>query len=67
MDHHGREGAVLSERVRTVAETGSTNADMLALAGAGIAEGVVIIAPGDAVGGAKRAGMQSGHGGGGGG
>ncbi len=40
MDHHGREGAVLSERVRTVAETGSTNADMLALAGSGIAEGV---------------------------
>lgn len=40
MDQHGREGAVLSERVRTVAETGSTNADMLALAGAGVAEGV---------------------------
>ncbi len=40
MDQHGGEGAVLSERVRTVAETGSTNADMLALAGSGIAEGI---------------------------
>lgn len=35
-----REGAVLNERVRTVAETGSTNADMIALAATGLEEGV---------------------------
>ena len=40
MDDDRCEGVVLSERVRTVAETGSTNADMLALAKAGVAEGV---------------------------
>lgn len=40
MDHAGREGAVLSHVVRTVAETGSTNADMLALARNGAAEGL---------------------------
>ena len=40
MDHHRGKGAVLSERVRTVAETGSTNADMLALAVSGITEGI---------------------------
>ena len=40
MDHDRRKGAVLSERVRTVAETGSTNADMLSLARSGIEEGV---------------------------
>lgn len=40
MDDDRDEGVVLSERVRTVAETGSTNADMLALAKAGVAEGV---------------------------
>lgn len=36
----GREGAVLSDRIRTVAETGSTNADMIALAATGLEEGV---------------------------
>ena len=36
----GREGAVLSQRIRTVAETGSTNADMIALAATGLEEGV---------------------------
>jgi BirA family biotin operon repressor/biotin-[acetyl-CoA-carboxylase] ligase len=35
-----REGAVLSQRIRTVAETGSTNADMIALATSGLEEGV---------------------------
>lgn len=40
MDRRGREGAVLSQRIRTVAETGSTNADMISLAGAGLEEGV---------------------------
>ncbi len=40
MDQHCRKGAVLSERVRTVAETGSTNADMLALARSGVEEGI---------------------------
>ena len=40
MDRHRGKGAVLSERVRTVAETGSTNADMLALAASGITEGI---------------------------
>ena len=40
MDHHCSKGAVLSERVRTVAETVSTNADMLLLARSGVAEGV---------------------------
>ena len=32
MDHHRRQGAVLTVTIRTVAETGSTNADMLQLA-----------------------------------
>ena len=40
MDQHGCKGFVLSERVRAVIETGSTNADMLSLAGSGVAEGV---------------------------
>lgn len=40
MDRGGGEGAVLSQRVRTVAETGSTNADMIALAASGLEEGV---------------------------
>ena len=35
-----REGAVLSQRVRAVAETGSTNADMIAFAATGLEEGV---------------------------
>lgn len=35
-----REGTVLSQRIRTVAETGSTNADMIALAATGLEEGV---------------------------
>lgn len=39
MDHGGSTGAVLS-RLRTVAETGSTNADLLALAAAGAEEGI---------------------------
>jgi len=34
------EGAVLSQRIRAVAETGSTNADMIALAASGLEEGV---------------------------
>ena len=33
-----REGAVLTQRIRTVAETGSTNADMIALATSGLEE-----------------------------
>lgn len=40
MDHGGGEGAVLSHVIRTVAETGSTNADMLELARSGAAEGL---------------------------
>lgn len=40
MDRCGREGAVLSHAIRTVAETGSTNADMIALAASGLEEGV---------------------------
>ena len=40
MDHARREGAVLSHVLRTVAETGSTNADMLELARSGAAEGL---------------------------
>ena len=36
----GGEGVVLSQRIRTVAETGSTNADMIALAASGLEEGV---------------------------
>ena len=35
-----RESLVLSAQIRTVAETGSTNADMIALAGTGLEEGV---------------------------
>jgi len=35
-----RKGFVLSDRIRTVAETGSTNADMIALAATGLEEGV---------------------------
>lgn len=35
-----REGPVLSGQIRSVAETGSTNADMIALAAAGLEEGV---------------------------
>lgn len=40
MDHAGGEGAVLSYVIRTVAETGSTNADMLELARTGASEGL---------------------------
>jgi BirA family biotin operon repressor/biotin-[acetyl-CoA-carboxylase] ligase len=40
VDRGGREGAVLSHAIRTVAETGSTNADMIALAATGLEEGV---------------------------
>lgn len=39
MDGDRREGVVLSQAVRTVGQTGSTNADMLALAVQGAAEG----------------------------
>lgn len=35
-----REGAVLTTQIRSVAETGSTNADMIALAATGLEEGV---------------------------
>jgi BirA family biotin operon repressor/biotin-[acetyl-CoA-carboxylase] ligase len=35
-----RQGAVLSHAIRAVAETGSTNADMIALAASGLEEGV---------------------------
>jgi BirA family biotin operon repressor/biotin-[acetyl-CoA-carboxylase] ligase len=40
VEHSGRKGAVLSAQIRTVAETGSTNADMIALAATGLEEGV---------------------------
>ena len=40
MDGGGGKGVVLSQRIRTVAETGSTNADMIALAATGLEEGV---------------------------
>lgn len=40
MDVRCGEGAFLSGRIRTVAETGSTNADMIALASTGLEEGV---------------------------
>jgi BirA family transcriptional regulator, biotin operon repressor / biotin---[acetyl-CoA-carboxylase] ligase len=40
VDQHCGKGAVLTHTVRTVAETGSTNADMLELARAGLGEGV---------------------------
>ncbi len=40
MDQHGRQGAVLTVTIRTVAETGSTNADMLQLARSGVSEGL---------------------------
>lgn len=40
MEHGGRQGAVLTHTIRTVAETGSTNADMLMLAGSGAGEGL---------------------------
>ena len=40
MDHARGEGAVLNHVIRTVAETGSTNADMLGLARSGAAEGL---------------------------
>lgn len=40
MERGGGEGAVLSVTLRTVAETGSTNADMLELARGGAAEGL---------------------------
>jgi BirA family biotin operon repressor/biotin-[acetyl-CoA-carboxylase] ligase len=40
VEHGGRQGAVLTHTIRTVAETGSTNADMLMLAGSGAGEGL---------------------------
>lgn len=40
MDRHRGQGAVLTDTIRTVAETGSTNADMLELARAGAGEGL---------------------------
>lgn len=40
MDDDRRQGAVLTHTIRTVAETGSTNADMLMLAGSGAGEGL---------------------------
>jgi BirA family biotin operon repressor/biotin-[acetyl-CoA-carboxylase] ligase len=40
VDHHRRQGAVLTVTIRTVAETGSTNADMLQLARSGVGEGL---------------------------
>lgn len=40
MEHGGGAGAVLTQTIRTVAETGSTNVDMLALAGSGAGEGL---------------------------
>ena len=40
MDDGCRQGAVLTSTIRTVAETGSTNADMLALAATGAVEGL---------------------------
>ncbi|MFA6124914.1 biotin--[acetyl-CoA-carboxylase] ligase [Sphingomonas sp.] len=40
MDHHRCQGAVLTVTIRTVAETGSTNADMLQLARSGVGEGL---------------------------
>lgn len=40
MDRRCRESAVLTQAIRTVAETGSTNADLLLLARSGLAEGV---------------------------
>ncbi|MDB5707352.1 MAG: biotin--protein ligase [Sphingomonas bacterium] len=40
MGHGRRQGAVLTHTIRTVAETGSTNADMLMLAGSGAGEGL---------------------------
>lgn len=38
MEHGGSKGAVLTADIRTVAETGSTNADLIALVDAGIGE-----------------------------
>lgn len=40
MDQYCRQGAVLTGTIRTVAETGSTNADMLQLARSGVSEGL---------------------------
>jgi BirA family biotin operon repressor/biotin-[acetyl-CoA-carboxylase] ligase len=40
VDDDRRQGAVLTHTIRTVAETGSTNADMLMLAGSGAGEGL---------------------------
>ena len=40
MDDDRSQGAVLTHTIRTVAETGSTNADMLMLAGSGAGEGL---------------------------
>ena len=40
MEHGGGKGAVLTATIRTVAETGSTNADLIALAASGVAEGL---------------------------
>lgn len=40
MDDNRSQGAVLTHTIRTVAETGSTNADMLALATSGVSEGL---------------------------
>jgi BirA family transcriptional regulator, biotin operon repressor / biotin---[acetyl-CoA-carboxylase] ligase len=39
VDHAGGKGAVLTVTIRTVAETGSTNADVIALAETGVGEG----------------------------
>lgn len=40
MEHGGGEGAVLTATIRSVAETGSTNADLIALAATGVPEGI---------------------------
>lgn len=39
MEHGRRKGAVLTADIRTIAETGSTNADLIALAATGLGEG----------------------------
>jgi BirA family biotin operon repressor/biotin-[acetyl-CoA-carboxylase] ligase len=39
VEYGGRKGAVLTVDIRTIAETGSTNADLIALAANGVAEG----------------------------
>lgn len=50
MDCGRRKGAVLSHTIRTVAETGSTNADMAELARSGAAEGMWLRAEGQTAG-----------------